>query len=68
MSFLTRLFGSKKAAHVAAAPAGPCPHTQLVPHWANAEDMGSAEKTSEFLCDACGDKFTPEQGRAMRLA
>lgn len=65
MSILSRLPGSKTAV-APAQPAGPCSHTQLVPRWANAADMGKGNKTSEYVCAPCSAHFTPEQGRKLR--
>jgi hypothetical protein len=41
-----------------------CPHSALVPRWADANDMGKEDRISEYLCEACNSMLTPEQGRA----
>lgn len=40
-----------------------CPHSALVPRWANAADMGKEGRISKFLCEACNSTLTPEEGR-----
>lgn len=40
-----------------------CPHSALVPRWANAADMGKQDRISEYLCEACNSTLTPDEGR-----
>lgn len=69
MGILGKLFGGKQS-----QPASPaedvlpvdCPHTQLVPRWGNAEDMGKADKATEYICSSCGDHFEPARARELR--
>ena len=42
----------------------PCPHTALVPHWDNAEDMGKADRVTTYLCTACFRTFSREEAEA----
>jgi hypothetical protein len=56
-----------------AATAGPlaeveCPHTALMGRWDSVDDMGKEDKITTFVCDACHQSFTPEEGRALRLS
>lgn len=41
-----------------------CPHSALVPRWANAADMGKQDRISEYLCEACNSTLTPDEGRS----
>jgi hypothetical protein len=43
-----------------------CVHVTLMPKWESVADMGQEEKASGYTCDACGQSFTPAEGRALR--
>jgi hypothetical protein len=43
-----------------------CRHINLLRRWDNADDMGSPEKVSRYLCDACGASFSREEGERLR--
>jgi hypothetical protein len=45
-----------------------CPHTALMGRWDSVDDMGKEEKITAFVCDACHQSFTPEEGRALRVS
>jgi hypothetical protein len=82
MGFFSRLFGGNKAAtatppaptkheleaaeYQEAAKDVECPHTALAPHWANAADMGHADKVTEYRCDVCGRTFSPAEAQELR--
>jgi hypothetical protein len=36
-----------------------CPHFLLQPRWEAMENMGLAEKASEYVCESCGQAFAP---------
>ncbi len=67
MGILSKLFGGG-AKPVASTPVDSvdCPHTQLVPRWGNAEDMGEADKATEYICSSCGEHFAPQQAHEIR--
>jgi hypothetical protein len=60
MGLLGKLLGKDKSQAIEAPP---CPHTAMVPRWANAEDMGKQDRVTSFYCQACGETFTPEAAR-----
>jgi hypothetical protein len=60
VSLLTKWFQHKPPAVVAVQ----CPHTALVPRWANAEDMGKHERISGYQCQACGVTFSAKEAEA----
>jgi hypothetical protein len=70
MGFLDRLFGKKDSGQVAEAeaPAPPCPHGSMAPHWDSADELGQRDKISFYTCDACGQRFTPADGEAAMAA
>jgi hypothetical protein len=43
-----------------------CRHVNLRRRWDNVDDMGSPEKVSRYLCDACGASFSREEGERLR--
>jgi hypothetical protein len=67
MKLLDRiLHRAKPAAPPPAQVSVTCPHVSLVPQWDSVADMGQEEKASGFTCAACGQRFTPEEARALR--
>jgi hypothetical protein len=40
-----------------------CPHSALVPRWADAADLGKQDRISAYLCEACNTTLSPEEGR-----
>ena len=72
MSFLTKLFGKKKAAPSAAAGLHPpvdmadCPHMALGPRWDSAADIGHEDRATSFICGACHKTFTPAEAEQVR--
>ena len=67
MSALAKLFHRTKPAVDPALAGVACPHTTLIPRWANAEDMGHGERVSSYACDSCGQVFTAAEGRLSRV-
>ena len=62
MSMLSKLFGhhdDKPVEDVA------CPHRVLTPRWDSAEDIGSHERATQFVCESCGESFPGDEGRRM---
>jgi hypothetical protein len=62
MGLLGKLLGKDKTAETIQVPS--CPHTAVVPRWADAADMGKADKVTSLYCQACGQTFTPEEMKA----
>jgi hypothetical protein len=63
MGLLSKLLGKDKQ-QSAPVQAPPCPHTAIVPRWANAEDMGKQDRVTSYHCQACGQDFSPEEMKA----
>lgn len=61
-------FASKGLSHKVEAEAGnSCPHTVLLPHWNEAEDIGQEARASWYVCESCKEIFGPEAARLLRL-
>jgi nitrite reductase/ring-hydroxylating ferredoxin subunit len=69
MGFLDKLFGRKGAEEsTAAAPAAgapDCPHAAVTPRWDSGADMGKNDLVSAYVCEACGARFSREEGEAL---
>lgn len=72
MGILEKLTGSKNkqadSMASSATEAPPCPHLVLTTRWDRAEDMGHEDRASYYVCESCGEKFTPDEAEALRLA
>ena len=66
MSFLKNLFGKSQQATPVAQEPVVCSHVSLVARWDSVEDMGKEEKATYFVCEACGERFSPEEARKLR--
>jgi hypothetical protein len=55
--------GAEQAPEAVAAE--PCIHGVRIPHWDSAADMGHEDRASYFVCESCGERFTPEQNAAL---
>lgn len=64
MSFINRLLKhqDKHLAEEDRAPAAPCAHITLVPHWDCAKDMGKQEKIEWYRCESCNSTLSREEG------
>lgn len=65
MGFLDSLFRRKGAdapAEEAPAVAQECPHAAVTPRWESAADMGKTELVSAYVCEACHETFSREEG------
>ena len=68
MGVLGSLFGKGKMEPAVATPvATACLHTALLPRWDAVDDMGQEDKVSGFSCQACGESFSADEGRALRV-
>ena len=70
MGFLDRLFGRKgdgEAATVEETPAMAvdCPHAAVTPRWDSGADMGKTDLVSAYVCEACGARFSREEGETL---
>jgi hypothetical protein len=45
-----------------------CPHVALVPRWDEPDDIGIEARASSYLCQSCGETFTPSQVRSLRAS
>ncbi len=43
----------------------PCEHMHLAPRWENAADMGKRDRVTSYVCDGCGQNFTPAEADAI---
>lgn len=67
MGVLSGLFGKNKTEPAATTPVvSTCLHTVLLPRWDAVDDMGQEDKVSGFSCQACGESFSADEGRALR--
>jgi hypothetical protein len=70
MGLFDKLFGGSKekerAADTAVAEKPPCLHTALVPRWDSIDDIGHDDRVDHYICEACGEKFSPAQAASMR--
>ncbi|MCL6646648.1 MAG: hypothetical protein K6U88_17120 [Dehalococcoidia bacterium] len=68
MSFFGKLLGQLGRARRQEQEAGEaaCPHMMLGQRWDSVADMGREDKVTEYRCQSCGQRFTPEEGRALR--
>jgi hypothetical protein len=64
MGFLDRLFGRNEAPTKVdeSLIEAKCPHPALRPHWERPEDFGKHELISSYVCEACGETFSREEG------
>jgi hypothetical protein len=73
MGFLDKLFGRKggeatptKETPVEEAIAGvECPHAAVTARWDSAADMGKTQLVSAYVCEACGARFSREEGEGL---
>lgn len=69
MGFLDRLFGRKdgKAGTHEEQPTETveCPHAAVTPRWDSAADMGKMDLVSAYVCEACGARFSREEGETL---
>ena len=66
MSLLDKLLHRTKPTIPSSSTNVLCVHVSLVSKWDSVADMGHEEKVSSYTCDACGQSFTPAEGRALR--
>jgi hypothetical protein len=73
MGFLNKLFGrgdragrAQTATIEQETDSTTCLHTSLTPSWDSVADMGQEDKVTGYACQACGQTFTPEEGRVLR--
>ena len=59
MSTLRKILGNGKNDDIEVPS---CPHTSLVQHWTNPEDMGKRE-LARYECTACGRLFSYDEVR-----
>jgi hypothetical protein len=65
MGLLTKLFGERKDSLVVEAE---CRHGHLLPRWDSAEDIGHEARASHFMCESCGETFSPAEAETLRAA
>lgn len=72
MGILSKLTGSKEKETVQSTPmtteAPPCPHVVLIAKWDKLEDMGHEDRASHYICEGCGESFTPAEAEQLRGA
>jgi hypothetical protein len=69
VSFLKRVFGKAEPSTDVEDEVQPleCPHTRLLPRWDSVQDMGKEEKATGYVCEGCGQIFTPEGMRSREV-
>jgi len=67
MGFLDGLFRRKgdKSAPTEEKPAVECPHGAVTPRWDSGADMGKTDLVSAYVCEACGARFSREEGETL---
>jgi hypothetical protein len=43
-----------------------CHHGTLIAHWAQAADMGIESKATEWICQSCQMRFSPDEAEAVK--
>jgi hypothetical protein len=67
MGIFDKLFGGKsKETQTAVVESVSCPHAVLVARWETVADMGHEDKATRYMCEACHEEFSPEEGRRLR--
>lgn len=44
-----------------------CNHGALAPHWNDAREIGHEQRASSYLCENCGEAFTPIEAYALHV-
>jgi len=44
-----------------------CNHGALAPHWDDACEIGREQRASSYLCENCGEEFTPQEAHALHI-
>jgi hypothetical protein len=66
MGLFGKLLGKDKPIEAGPVTApGDCVHGVRVPHWDSVEDMGHDERATYFVCESCGQHFTPSESAAI---
>jgi hypothetical protein len=70
MGLFDGLFGKDKEKEKEHAGTGTmtieCPHGSLLPRWDSIDDIGHEERAVSFVCEACGEAFTPHDAWKLR--
>jgi hypothetical protein len=70
MGILSKLFGSdqkqEEQSQIGTVEAPPCPHSALTARWDSIEDIGHEERATAYICEACGQTFTPQEAEELR--
>ena len=68
MGILSKLFAKSEKRETTLTESPACPHTALVPRWDSIDDIGRDEKATHYVCEACGDSFSPEEALQLRAS
>ena len=69
MGFFNKLFGKGDTPTAEREPeetTTTCLHTTLTPSWDSVADMGNEDKVTGWHCEGCDQRFTAEEGKALR--
>lgn len=66
MGVLDKIFGGTKEKAESAIEVPPCPHTALIPRWDSVDDIGHEDRATRYVCEACGETFSPQRARELR--
>ena len=66
MGLLARMLGRTQEEATELSVEDTCPHTAIAPRWTNADDMGHADRASQFICEVCLQSFTPAEHSDLR--
>ena len=65
MGILKKLFG-EATVPTENIEVPPCPHATLTARWDSVEDIGHEDRATAYVCEACGETFTPEEAAELR--
>jgi hypothetical protein len=66
MGFLSKILNREQTPAKSEPITVVCPHTILIPHWDNIDDMGKEDLATSFACQSCSETFTAEEAKEVR--
>jgi methionyl-tRNA synthetase len=65
MGILSKLFGETTVS-TENIETPPCPHASMTARWDSVEDIGHDERATAYICESCGESFSPEEAAELR--
>jgi hypothetical protein len=67
MGLFDKMFSGKADSEMTSTMETPeCAHGTLVPRWDNVDDIGHEDRATHYLCEACGEEFSPYEANELR--